>query len=128
MSPYALHYQGFDISDFHTMTTLHLSMCICTFNSVQGYRTSQCRLDVVQVEDKPVAISRGETLPWAQAARAASRTNGVASRISQAGTLSLIANSSAADPDELLLPEVVGVTGPPLTIFLNIILRRASTI
>jgi len=78
---------------------------------------------------KPVASSRGLSLPWAQAVRAASRTNGAASRISHAGTLSFINASSNEEPDELLLPEVVDVNDWALLfIFLHIMLSSASTI
>lgn len=80
----------------------------------------------------PVAKSRGESLPWEQAVRAASTTNGTASRISHAGKFGLREASSLPGPEELLklLPEFPGVTArlPPLFIFLNIMFRRLSTI
>ncbi|MFS7913977.1 hypothetical protein Hanom_Chr02g00148041 [Helianthus anomalus] len=56
-------------------------------------------------ERKPVISSGGDKFPCAQAVKAASSTKGTASRISQAGSLSRLAQSSGMDPHELLLPD-----------------------
>lgn len=81
-----------------------------------------------ETPDWPVASSRGDSLPWAQAVKAASTTKGTTSRISHAGNLGL-KGSSLPGPDELLLPEVTEDNDwLPLLIFLNIMLRSPSTI
>jgi hypothetical protein len=78
-----------------------------------------------------VASSRGNSLPWEQAVRAASTTKGTASSISQAGNWGQRCESSPPGLEELLmllLPDKEPIDVPPLLAFLNIWLRRLSTL